>query len=335
MARTLAIRLSTLVLTLLAALSAARAAADTGVGTWSWDAPVAVPAADIPLSPGPPRQDHGDAIRYAKRHPGSVPEGVNDFGCLPSPAHPLPVILAHGTDSNAYSDWAGLAPLLVRAGYCVFAPNYGGAPAGATYGVADMRLGMHQLARFVDQVLAVTGAPKVDVVGFSQGATIARGYINKLGGAPKVNQWIGLASPSYGGVFYGLVPLMRAVPGLARAVGQLAPPAIMQQMAGSALLTALNAGGDTVPGVRYTTIGTTVDEMIQPHTNVALRSPDARNIVIQDLCPIDLTGHFNMPYDPFAQQLVLAALDAAAPSPVCRAVPLGTGILSVILAAHS
>lgn len=295
-------------------------------------------ASEVPTLPGPPQTDHGAAMRYANRHPGSVPAGVNDFDGVPSAAHPRPVILAHGSDSNAYSDWAGLAPLLVNAGYCVFALNYGGKPGGTNYGTEDMNIGARQLADFVDRVLAATGADKVDLVGFSQGATIMRYYINRLGGADKVDQWIGMASPTYGGVFYGLVPLVRAIPPLAALVRLVTSTAMIQQMQGSPFLTALNAGGDTVPGVRYTTIGTRVDEMIQPYTNVALRSPQARNIVIQDLCPTDLTGHFNMPYDRFTQQLVLDTLDPAAPgsgSPDCAPVALGTGILSVILAAHS
>jgi triacylglycerol esterase/lipase EstA (alpha/beta hydrolase family) len=315
------------------AIWAATAAAEPAADTWA-GAPA--PAAEVPMLPGPPQTDHGAAMRYVKQHPGSAPAGVNDFGCVPSAAHPRPVILAHGSDSNVYSDWAGLAPLLVAAGYCVFAPNYGGKPGSVNFGSEDMNIGARQFAEFVDRVLAATDADKVDLVGFSQGATIARYYVNRLDGADKVNQWIGMASPTYGGIFYGLVPIVQAIPPLQALARLVTSTAVLQQMQGSAFLTALNSGGDTVPGVRYTTIGTRVDEMIQPYTNVALRSPGARNILIQDLCPTDLTGHFNMPYDRFAQQLVLDSLDpTTARPPDCVPVPLGAGILSVILAAHT
>jgi len=292
--------------------------------------------AEVPTAPGPAQVDHGQAAIYARNHPGSIPAGLNDFRCKPTAEHPYPVVLAHGTDSTAYSDWAGLAPHLVAGHYCAFALNYGGKPGATSFGDLDMHIGGQQLAAFVDRVLAATGASRVDLVGFSQGATVTRYYVNRLNGAPKVHQWIGLASPSYGGIFYGLVPVVQALPFLQPVVQALSSLSVVQQEQGSPFLDELNAGSDTVPGVEYTTIGSRVDEMIQPYTNVALRSPGARNILIQDLCPADLTGHFNMPYDRFAQQLVLNALDPTTPvTPDCAPVALGTGILSVIIAAHT
>nr|WP_245925170.1 alpha/beta fold hydrolase [Nocardia nova] len=271
-----------------------------------------------------------------KAHPGATPWGTNDFSCRPSARHPRPVILAHGTDATAYTDWGGIGPQLVTAGFCVFAPDYGGKPDATSYGTEDLWASSRQFGAFVDRVLSATGADKVDLVGFSQGANITRYYIDKLGGAPEVDQWIGLASPSYGGQMYGLVPLADAVPNLWNAYRQVTSLAAVQQAQGSPFMRELNAGGDTVPGVRYTTVGSRVDEMIQPYTNIALTGPGARNIVLQDLCPIDLTGHFHMVYDPFVQQLLLTLLaPEQAPLPHCAYVPLGTGIGEVILGAHS
>lgn len=124
--------------------------------------------------------------------------------------------------------------------------------------------------------------------------------------------------------------------GLWNTYRQVTSLAAVQQAQGSPFMRELNAGGDTVPGVRYTTVGSRVDEMIQPYTNIALTGPGARNIVLQDLCPIDLTGHFHMVYDPFVQQLLLTLLaPEQAPLPHCAYVPLGTGIGEVILGAHS
>ncbi|WSG63171.1 alpha/beta fold hydrolase [Nocardia sp. NBC_01730] len=287
------------------------------------------------MQSAPPQQDHLAAAVYMKAHPGVVPVGTNDFGCVPTATHPRPVVLAHGTDSSAYSDWSAIAPQLTAAGFCVFAMNYGGKPGAESYGTEDLVLSAYQVGAFVDQVLAATGASKVDLVGFSQGATVTRYYVNKLGGAPKVDQWVGLASPSYGGVMYGLVPLAEAIPGALQAFAQVTSLAAVQQVEGSPIMTDLNAGGDTVPGVQYVTIGSRVDEMIQPFSNIALRGPGAQNIVLQDLCPSDLTGHFHMVYDPFVQELLLTALDPGSPAPVCKPVPLGTGIPEVIIAGHS
>lgn len=290
---------------------------------------------EIPTQPGPPQTDHLGAAAYLKTHKNAVPLGTNNFDCKPNAAHPRPVVLAHGTDSSAYSDYSAIAPQLAAAGFCVFALNYGGSPGADSYGTEDVVLSSYQIGDFVDRVLAATGATQVDLVGFSQGASVTRFYTNKLGGAPKVGKWVGLASPSYGGVMYGLVPVVQAVPGGLQAFARVTSLAAVQQAQGSEVMTALNAGGDTVPGPMYTTIGSKVDEMIQPNSNIALRGPGAENISLQDRCPIDLTGHFHMVYDPFVQQLLLNVLDPTTPAPVCRPVMLGTGIPEVIIAGNS
>ncbi|EID76297.1 MULTISPECIES: esterase/lipase family protein [Rhodococcus] len=292
-------------------------------------------AAEVPTLPGPAQSDAGAAISYAKQHPHSAPPGVNDFTCHPDASHPRPVVLVHGSDGSAYSNWAGLSPKLKDAGYCVFALNYGRKPGTEHFGMQTMTEGAAELEVFVDDVLAVTGADEVDLIGHSQGATVARYYINRLGGASKVNRWIGLASPSYGGTFFGIATALQTLPGGNELIVGIGSEALAEQVQGSPFLTALNAGGDTVPGVEYTTIGTRYDEVIQPYTNVALHDPGATNILVQDLCPLDQTGHFNLPYDPFSQQLVLNTLDPEHTIvPPCTFVPLGTGIAGVIIASN-
>ncbi|WP_425569760.1 esterase/lipase family protein [Rhodococcus olei] len=296
--------------------------------------------AETPMLPGPPQATHAAAADYGDAHPGSVPPGANDFTCRPTADHPNPVVLAHGSDSNAYSDWADLAPRLKAAAYCVFAVNYGGTPGSTTFGTEDMYLSAGQIADFVHRVRAGTGAAKVDLVGFSQGATVTRYFVNKLGGAAVVDRWVGVASPSYGGIFYGLVPAADAVPGGRDVVSLFTTTAVAQQAQGSDFLADLNGGGDTVAGVRYTTIGTRYDEMIQPWTNVALHGPGATNVLVQDRCPQDMTGHMNMVYDPFTLGLVMQALDpgttdpdtgdANIPAPACTPVPLGTGMIGMV-----
>lgn len=292
----------------------------------------------VPSDIGPAQATHGAAAAFAKYHPNAAPLGANNFGCKPTTEHPRPVVLAHGSDSTSYSDWSSLGPQLVGRGFCVFAINYGGKPGASTFGTENIEASGKQFQEFVDRVLQSTGASKVDVVGYSQGATVTRYYTNKMGGAHNVANWIGLASPTYGGTLYGLVPVLQAIPGgtLAATNVGVVSPAVMQQMQGSTFMTALNLGGDTVPGVHFTTIGSRVDEMIQPFENIALHGAGAENLVVQDLCPANLSGHFNMPYDPFTVQLMLNALDPThAQQPRCDAVALGTGIPEVIWSAHS
>ncbi|MDJ0114222.1 lipase, partial [Rhodococcus erythropolis] len=63
---------------------------------------------DVPLDIGPGQATRSVATAYAHAHPGSAPAGSNDFACEPSATHPRPVVLAHGTDTEAYADWAAL-----------------------------------------------------------------------------------------------------------------------------------------------------------------------------------------------------------------------------------
>ena len=241
----------------------------------------------------------------------------------------------HGLD--AYSDWAALGPRRAASGFCVFALNYGGEPGGDNYGTEDMAVSAGQLAQFVAEVRGATGANEVDIVGYSQGATVARYYVNRLGGAAEVEQWVGLASPTYGGTVFGLVPVLDQTPGgMQRAKRVLPPdlvsPALEQQAQGSSFLEDLNGGGDTAAGTRYTTIGSWLDEVIQPATNIALRDRSATNLMIGDRCPLNQSGHFRMPYDEYTLQLVMGVLDPAqAVTPPRTAVPAGTGVLEMIL----
>lgn len=290
----------------------------------------------VPAVPGPVVGTHADAAEYRRHHPQVAPAGSNDTACRPAADHPRPVVLAHGTDSNSFSDFAALAPMLAEAGWCVYTLDYGRASGADGYGTGDIRVSAAQFAAFVEQVRAATGAETVDVVGYSQGATVTRYYVNRLGGAAVVDRWVGLASPSYGGTFYGLGPAAASVPGGTDRVQQEFSLALVQQLEGSPLLHELNTPVDTVPGVRYTTIGSSVDEVIQPASNVALHGPGATNLVIQDLCAPNLTGHFNMVYDPFTLDLVRHVLDPDRFAPGdCRPVPFGTGIPELILQSNS
>src|SRR3954451_1992947 len=114
---------------------------------------------------------YNGVLGYAHVSPTASPPGANDFSCKPSAAHPRPVVLVHGTFADMSDSWQALSPLLANNGYCVFALNYGsanGSGAVGIYGIGDIRQSAAELSAFVDEVLAATGAAKVDLVGHSQ-----------------------------------------------------------------------------------------------------------------------------------------------------------------------
>lgn len=246
--------------------------------------------------------------------------GWNDYSCKPSAAHPRPVVLVHGTFGNGVDNWLGLAPYLKNRGYCVFSLDYGQLPGVPLfYGLGPTGRSAEQLAAFVDKVLAATGAAETDLVGHSQGGMMSRYYLKFLGGAAEVRNLVGIAPNNHGTTLNGLTNLLKYFPG-AEDLISTATPALADQVVGSAFLTKLNAGGDTVPGVRYTVLATRYDEVATPYRSQFLSGSDVRNVLIQDLCPLDLSEHAALALiDRIAFHEVTNALDPAhATATTCR-----------------
>ncbi|MFF6984134.1 esterase/lipase family protein [Streptomyces sp. NPDC008343] len=250
--------------------------------------------------------------------------GWNDYSCKPSAAHPRPVVLVHGTFANSVDNWLGLAPYLKNRGYCVFSLDYGqlpGVPFFHALGPIDKSA--EQLSAYVDKVLAATGAAEADLVGHSQGGMMPRYYVKFLGGAAKVNALVGIAPNNHGTTLGGLANLLPYFPG-ADDLLSTATPALAQQMAGSAFMTKLNEGGDTVPGVRYTVIATKYDEVVTPYRTQFLNGPDVKNVLIQDRCAVDLSEHALLGLtDRIAFHEVVNALDPARATPTTCASVIG------------
>jgi triacylglycerol esterase/lipase EstA (alpha/beta hydrolase family) len=236
--------------------------------------------------------------------------GWNKYSCKPSAAHPRPVVLVHGTLGNSVDNWLALAPYLVRRGYCVFSLDYGQLPGVPFFhGLGPIDKSAEQLDTYVDKVLAATGGSEVDLVGHSQGGMMPRHYLKFLGGADKVNALIGLAPDNHGTTLNGLTKLLPYFPG-AEDLLSAATPGLADQMAGSAFLTKLNAGGDTVPGVRYTVIATRYDEVVTPYRSQYLAGPGVQNVLLQALCAVDLSEHVAIGlFDRIAYHEVTNALD--------------------------
>ncbi|WP_328367402.1 alpha/beta fold hydrolase [Streptomyces sp. NBC_00457] len=246
----------------------------------------------------------------------SPDSGWNNYSCKPSTAHPRPVVLVHGTLGNSVDNWLGLAPYLKNRGYCVFSLDYGQLPGVPFFhGLGPVDKSAEQLKTFVDKVLTATGATETDLVGHSQGGMMPRYYVKFLGGAAKVKALVGIAPSNHGTDLGGLTHLLPYFPG----AGDLlttATPALADQIAGSAFLAKLNAGGDTVPGVSYTVLATKYDEVVTPYRSQFLSGSGVRNVLLQDLCPLDLSEHVSIGlFSRIAFHEVANALDPARATP--------------------
>ncbi|HWC79721.1 MAG TPA: alpha/beta fold hydrolase [Pseudonocardiaceae bacterium] len=266
------------------------------------------------------------AIPAALNAYGNAP-GSNDWSCKPSAAHPEPVVLTHGLLGNRNDNWQTFAPLLADEGYCVFALTYGTDP-GVPFpvdqvgGLTPMEDSAAQLSTFVNQVLAATGATKVDILGHSEGTVVPEYYVKYLGGAPKVDKYVSIAPIWHGTSPAGLASLDRfaSIFGFSPVVNGTLNPlcgSCQELLAGSSFMTKLRAGGVVVPGVAYTNIVTRYDELVVPYTSGIEAAPGVTNIVVQNQCGLDYSEHLAVVADPVAAADVLNALDPAHP----RAVP--------------
>ena len=252
---------------------------------------------------GPSMPSWTSAIRFAKKHPGAKVPGTNDFGCRPRKGT-HPVVLIPGTSEDAFITWSYYGPRLKAAGFCAYTFNYNpethplveaAETSGNIYSTAAF------MAHFIDKVLKATRAQKVDLVGHSQGGgPLPRAYIKYYGGAKKVHHLVGLVPSNKGTSILGLENFLNAAGTPLSAIFNTAAEfrnleSLPQQLQDSVFLRELNADGMTVPGIKYTVIATRFDNRVFPWTNTFINEPRAKNIVIQGVCPLDLSAHTDIP----------------------------------------
>jgi triacylglycerol lipase len=248
------------------------------------------------------------------------PPGTNNFACQPSAAHPEPVVLVHGLGASGPTNWSYIGPRLVAKDYCVFALSYGRDPRTRLLsyrpgGTIPMEQSSAELKAFVDRVLDSTGAAKVDLVGHSEGTVMPRHYLERRGGAAVVDDFVAL-TPLWRGTNVGGAAFLRdfADPlGLSAPIIDLVASicgSCPQFLTGSQYLNDLNADGEAVPGIDHTNIITRYDELVIPPTSGVMRD-GGTNIIVQDVCPLDLSEHVAVAFDPVVAQMIENALDPA------------------------
>ena len=284
--------------------------------------PAPAGAAQLPV-----RYDFTQGIIAQGVAPDSPPPGANNWSCRPTSAHPDPVVLVHGLFANQTDNWQTISPLLANRGYCVFSLTYGTVPDKGLPpiytpgGLAPMEQSAQQLADFVGQVRAATGARHVDIVGHSEGSLMPDYYVKFLGGSSVVKRYVGITTLWNGTDPAGLATIDQ----LGKAFGFSAQAeqfvsqfcaSCPEFLTGSDFMTHLRQGGITAPQVAYTSIVTRNDELVQPYTSGIYPAPNMNNIVVQNQCPLDQAEHVSMAADPVVAQDVLNALDPRHPGGV-------------------
>jgi triacylglycerol lipase len=159
-----------------------------------------------------------------------------------------PILFVHGWNSNS-STWNTMVGRFQADGWTSSELNnwsYNTSQSNATTA--------SQIATKVDQILAATGAAKVDIITHSMGGLSSRYYLRNLGGAAKVDDWVSLGGPNHG-------------TDTARFCFQTS---CVEMRPGSSFLNALNSGDETPGAATYRTWWSPCDEVINPDSSVAL-----------------------------------------------------------------
>jgi triacylglycerol lipase len=160
-----------------------------------------------------------------------------------------PILFVHGWNSNS-STWTTMVGRFQADGYTSAELNnwsYDTAQSNATTA--------SQVSTKVNQILAATGAAKVDIISHSMGALSTRYYLKNLGGTVKVDDWVSLGGPNHG---------------TTTANACFWNTSCFEMQPGSSFLTSLNSGDETPGAVTYRTWWSPCDEIIDPDSSVAL-----------------------------------------------------------------
>jgi triacylglycerol lipase len=164
-----------------------------------------------------------------------------------------PILFVHGWNSSG-SVWSTMISRFQADGWTSAELNnwsYDTAQSNATTA--------GQVRDKVNQILAATGAAKVDVISHSMGGLSTRYYAKNLGGDAKIDEWVSLGGPNHG--------TDTAYFCFDTSCGEMRP--------GSSFLASLNSGDETPGAPNYGTWWSPCDEVINPDSSVPLSG--ARN----------------------------------------------------------
>lgn len=163
-------------------------------------------------------------------------------------ALPDPILFVHGWNSDG-STWNTMVSRFQADGYPtsrLFSWSYNTSQSNATTA--------QQIATKVNEILAATGAAKVDLISHSMGGLSTRYYTKNLGGDVKVDDFVSLGGPNHG----------------TDTANFCFSTACSEMRVGSTFLNQLNSGDETPGASNYGTFWSPCDEVINPDSSVPL-----------------------------------------------------------------
>lgn len=179
-----------------------------------------------------------------------------------------PVVFVHGLSSSA-SSWDEWRGYFLADGYPsseLDAWSYDWSQSNATTA--------QQLSTEIKNVLARTGASKVDLVVHSMGALGARYYLKNLGGTAYVDDFVSTAGVNHGTTVAGWCRWLYT--------------SCNEMYTGSSFLTALNSGDETPGSVSYASYWSNCDDALTPDTTAILNG--ATNVEVGCVSHTDMNN---------------------------------------------
>ncbi|MEU1518278.1 alpha/beta fold hydrolase [Streptomyces sp. NPDC005811] len=183
-----------------------------------------------------------------------------------------PIVFVHGISSSS-SSWDDWVADFKADGYTsaeLDAWTYSWSQSNATTA--------SQLATEIKNVLARTGASKVDVVIHSMGALSARYYLKNLGGTSYVDDFVSVAGVNHGTSVASWCSWLYT--------------SCAEMVTGSSFLTALNSGDETPGSVTYGTYWSNCDAAIDPDSSALLSG--ATNVGVGCISHNDMNNDYGV-----------------------------------------
>jgi triacylglycerol lipase len=168
-------------------------------------------------------------------------------GVQPALAHD-PILFVHGWSGSA-SNWTTMINRFKADGWTsneLYSWSYNSSQSNATTA--------QEIKTRVDNILATTGASRVDIITHSMGGLSSRYYAKNLSGAARIDSWVSLGGPNHG----------------TSSANSCVTVSCVEMRPGSTFLTELNAGDETPGTPRYATWWSPCDEIINPDNSVLL-----------------------------------------------------------------
>ena len=153
-----------------------------------------------------------------------------------------PILFVHGWQGDA-AQWRTMMARFRRDGWSnaeLFAWTFDDRASNADIAA--------RISARIDQVLAATGASRVDVVTHSMGSLSTRYYLKNLARPGRVDAWASLGGPNHG----------------TQAAWLCFSTPCREMRPGSPFLAALNRGDETPGAARYATWWSSCDEVVEP-----------------------------------------------------------------------